>query len=257
MNQRIRQRPWPRLAVETFGLLPAGLAIYALAGWYFGLPGFLSPAPNAIPMAPSTALLFLALGGGVFLCARRPNSERVRQLSIAAAALAILLGLALAVTSAKGVFLDVEHLGLPIEGGPSGIPLGHMSPLTALLFAVSGLSFAASGRPPAAGRWVEAGTRWLASVAVVAGFVLVLMYAWDVTPLYSALLVPPAAPTSAAFLSLGLGLFGLWTLRSAEAKPGHRPTETMFPTYLLAMLTFALGSITIGYLAYHGHVGQY
>src|SRR3990170_2870151 len=153
MSQRIRQRPWPRIAVEAFGLLPAGLAIYALAGWYLGLPGFLSLAPNAIPMAPSTALLFLALGGSVFLRIWRPNAERIRRLSIAAAALAVLLGLALAVTSANGVFLDVEHPGLPIEGRPSGIPLGHMSPLTALLFAVSGLSFAASLLPPPASRW--------------------------------------------------------------------------------------------------------
>ena len=256
MNQRIRQRPWPRLAVEAFGLLPAGLAIYTLAGWYRGLPGFLNPAPNAVPMAPSTALLFLALGGGVFLRAWRPNAERIRRLSIAAAALAILMGLALAVTSANGVFLDIEHPGLSIEGRPTGIPLGHMSPLTALLLAVSGLSLATS-LPSLAGRWVEASTRWLASVAVVAGFVLVLMYAWDVAPLYSVLLVPPAAPTSVAILSLGLGLFGTWTLRSVAAKPEQRPLETMFPTYLLSMLTFAVGSIMIGTLAYRAHVGQY
>ena len=50
-------------ACETL-VVVAGVA--ALGGWATGHPGLLGLRPNYVPMAPNTALAFIALGSGLF-----------------------------------------------------------------------------------------------------------------------------------------------------------------------------------------------
>ena len=69
----LRGGPAFRLAfpVLASGIVVATIGLLALLGWFLGLPLLASFKTDYIPMAPSTAALFLLYGAAVCLCARQ------------------------------------------------------------------------------------------------------------------------------------------------------------------------------------------
>ncbi|ADH84994.1 sensor histidine kinase [Desulfurivibrio alkaliphilus] len=130
------------LAVAFCALAVLGLALLALLGWLAELPRLASFGPGMIPMAPSTALFFL-LCGLALLVLLEPFSTFWRRLLLLPP-LMVLVAFSLLVyfLAAKGVYMRVEHLGLDISGLLNGVPVGHMSPLTAFGFVWLGLVLA-------------------------------------------------------------------------------------------------------------------
>ena len=64
-------------------LLAAGVGLVSLVGWVAGFPLLAAFGPGRVPMAPSTAVLFLVYGVAVFLHARLPRNHAARRLAIA------------------------------------------------------------------------------------------------------------------------------------------------------------------------------
>ena len=248
---------WPRRIAGASGLLVAGLGLFALLGWILNVPAWPSLWSETIPMAPSTALLFLVLGTSVCLRAWVPQADASLRWAVAVGVLATLISLALAVTSSMGIYLKGELLGIRILSAPGEQPLGHMSPMTAILFVAGGLSFLTSLHWPVARRGVAGGAWWLACLLIVGGLILILTYFFGVEQLYSGPIVPPAALTSASFLILGIALLALADLRSRSVAPSSERTEISFGLLLLIFSLLAVGVITIGTLSYRTYAAHY
>ncbi|MEW6094110.1 MAG: PAS domain S-box protein, partial [Chloroflexota bacterium] len=241
------------IITQVCGLLAAGLGIIALLGWIFGLPLLSSFGTNLIPMAPSTASLFALLGVTVFLCSYWPESLFVRISGLGISILGAVFALSLLVLSSWGIYLEAEYLGLPISGSLNDVPVGHMSPVTATLFLLLSLSFLFSLLPASRRLWAWTALG-VAGSGILASYVLILAYSIGLPLLYGGGIIPPALPTSLAFLALGSGLLTrAWTqVRPPEKAAGAlsaRVPYTLLMIFVLLTLSFA----TIGYIYYHNY----
>lgn len=243
--------------VVICGIITAGLGMTALTGWIAGLPLLTTFLPGTIPMAPSTALLFLLYGTGVALFARLPLSRAAYRAALFIGVSGALTGLLLFVLSLTGINSEIEHLGIHISGIVNGVPAGHMSPLTAFCFILAGLAFLAlllpSGR-----QWYSAAAFGFAFLTVLTSASLLFAYFLGVPFLYGGSIIPPALPTSLAFFILGAGLlFSSW---QRAVNDGETPdTANMRAVYVLVLIFvfLAAGIITSGYLYFRAHEKHY
>src|ERR1035441_5964575 len=128
------------------GIVTAALGFLALLGWVLGLPLLASFGVDLMPMAPSTAVLFLLYGAAICLRARLPLSRRAFRISVTAGCLGALVALLLFTLGCLHIRWPVENLGLNGTRTVRGAPVGHMSPVTAFCFLVASVSFLISLR---------------------------------------------------------------------------------------------------------------
>lgn len=240
MDLARRVRP---LLVVLSGLVAAACGTVVLAGWCFRLPGLTDFGSRRVPMAPSTALLFVVLGLATAVAARR---EAPRAAFTWAVLLVTAASAALLVSGLLGYTPSVEHLGLRVEGQVAGLPVGHMSPITAAAFLlVSGGLLAGAGRPGARRRLATA-----LGLVVIAGSGLFLLAYFSGAPLfYGQGLIPPAAPTSAAFLALGAGLVVL-SRRDAPMRDEAARLPPLTAAVLLGLFLVLAGGILLAGLSW-------
>ncbi len=202
-----------------------------LLGWATGRR-FLSAFDDAsIPMAPSTALLFVILGAVAGVAARPGRGRGARIGTSGIAGLAALATLLLLLASVRGTYWAVEHLGLRIEGRVAGWPLGHISPVAAAAFLLVSLALLALQLPPGRGRkraWFAAAA---GLVVLAGGGVFFLAYVVGEPLLYRGSVLPPSAPTSIALVTLGLAV-----VLAARAREPRRDEDVRLPRSAEAML---------------------
>jgi PAS domain S-box-containing protein len=243
---------YQNVLAQACGALATGFGLIALLGWVLKLPLLSSFGSRLIPMAPSTALLFIIMGTAIYFQARLTQQNRAAdRMGLALGALTAFVSLPLLSLSSQGIYLEVERLGLQINGGLNITPLGHMSPVTALSFLLVSLSFlillsSSSGHPRRVmAAWV------LAILVILANYVFVLAYFVGLPLLYAENTIPPALPTSLAFLALGMALLAS---TSAQTKPQDKIKEagsTPVPSAIFLVFIFlALSIVTVGYLYY-------
>lgn len=228
-------------AVATMALGAA-----TLVGWATGRRALTAFDLSSIPMAPSTALLFLVLGGVAAVAARPGRGAGARSAGVVLASLAALGSAVLLVARLRGTYLSIEHVGLRIEGRVSGWPLGHISPVAAAAFFLVSVSLLALQIPPGRGR-----TRgWLATAAglvvLVCGVVFFLAYVVGEPLLYRGPVLPPAVTTSTALVTIGLAV-----VLAARARIPRPDDEVRLPRSAEAMLAglflvFAAGIVLWG-----------
>lgn len=197
--------PSPRLLPALVGGgLAAGLGAWGLGAWAVGRGHVLALGGDYVPMAPLTALLFVAGGAGLMLAAWSPDSRRRRRL------LRLLAGVVAAVAGIVGVELA---LGWDPAWGLWGeqewptvgqIPTGRISPATVVAFVLSAVGLLGWGSE-----------RWRRRVVVPAaggglgfGVVFALGYASGMPLLYGGTTVPMALTTALGFMALNGGM--LW-----------------------------------------------
>jgi diguanylate cyclase (GGDEF)-like protein len=235
---------WEGPALYLLGLisplLAAGVGLVALLGWIAGLPLLSTFATGRVPMAPSTALLFVLFGTAAFRHARMPQSKGARRTSLAIGLSVTAVALLLLVLSSLGISPAAEHLGIPIAGTAGGAVIGHMSPLTASCFAFAGFSFLAQCSSTFGRRWRANAAIALAFLVVMASIVLIIAYLRESPVLYGSGIIPPALPTSLAFLMLGTALLAAavqraWPPETAAAldnstrSMSHSPSNEGWP----------------------------
>src|ERR1051325_10946084 len=179
-----------RVAVIAASLVTLN-SIVVLIGWAAGWSIFLTPSPNFIPMAPTTALAFLALSAALGARMLAPRGSAVRNAGTA---------LGWLVASMAIVNIVVPTLLDQALGGSTGqfgrVPLGVMSPVTAAALVPLALAIAAIGpRPNYAGA--------LAALAAIVGGTVALGYAYGTPLLYGGGTIPVALPTGLSPLLLG------------------------------------------------------
>lgn len=257
---QVEEKPLKELApalAQAFGGITALFGAAALTGWAADIPLLTTFAAGRIPMAPSTALLFLLFGAGAALSARSPFGLTGDRVTLALGAAGLLAALTLFALSLMGVHPRAEHLGMRIAGAVNGAPVGHMSPLTAFCFMLAGVSLllalmASTRRPPRAAAAFAAGF-----AIIVISMSLLLAYFYSAPFLYGSGVIPPALTTSLAFLSLGVALCADAGLRAWPYDP-RKDTQGARATYLLILLFIlsAAGIVTAGHLYFREFARQ-
>ncbi len=174
------------------------LGAAGLLGWMTSARWLTSLNGTSIPMAPSTALAFLLLGGAMTLEARRWSPRLATAVSWLVLAF-----------SCMELAQFLAHLD-----GFLGIPTGRISPLTAagLLLASSGLVFLGPARAHRGAGTAGAG---LAALVCLLAAVVTLGDLFGTPLRYGR----PAIPTALAMGCLGLALAGLIPRNSAPLRP--------------------------------------
>ncbi len=102
-------------------------AVLGLLGYIPGLRLLASWSENFIPMAPTTAVCFILLGGLLALINKNSNSKKSQILPITLSALVTLLGGFGVLEFDTGVNLNIENWLTPEPGKYGEIPVGHIS----------------------------------------------------------------------------------------------------------------------------------
>src|SRR6267378_2535873 len=232
-----------RAAVLAAGVVGAHSGV-VLIGWAVGWSLFLVPSPSFIPMAPTTALAFLALSLALIarLVAPPPPGSALRNAG--------------AVLSWAVATLALVNIALPsvldqVIGGGTGqfgrVRLGVMSPVTAAALVPLAFAIAATGpRPHYAGA--------LATIAAIVGATVALGYGYGTPLLYGGGTIPVALPTGLSLLILGVATVltagpDVWPLdRLVGDHPRARMLRAFLPTtaglvVLIGLLDSRLGGL--------------
>jgi signal transduction histidine kinase len=193
--------------------LVAALGGSALAGWLSGQLVLASGLPVLIPMAPLTALAFIALAIGL-LQLRRTDGGRIPAAIAGTLVFAMGMVRSIALLWTDQVFPDVEAT-LVRDGGLFGsVPLARISPVTAAGLAAAGAAVILLATRPA--RWSADVAGWLGIAVALTGCTVLLGYAYGTPLLYGGTIIPVALPTGAGLALAGIALI---TLAGPDARP--------------------------------------
>ena len=244
-------------ALVTVTIGAFGLATWRLDQWRIATFG-----SGYIPMAPLTAALFVVLGLAVYARIRREDSAAVRSgAAIVAVVTAVIAGLSL--LQAWGAFpLPWDDWMVSPLARAGALPVGRVSPLTAIVFLFSALALLAGSRRlerhPVA--------RWISPAAAVMGIaialVVILSYAAGAPVLYGGPSVPMALLTAIAFVFLDSGLLAFGTegellldRRDEASVPGERRGgRTADPALLALGVLAAISIVLVGFYFLRGKV---
>ena len=201
------------------GAVAAALGGLAIVGWAFGLTVLTDLGSRRIPMAPSTALLFVLYGFSL-AAAAPPAGDRARRAAVVVGTVGGAIAATLLVFGLLGIRSHAEHLGFEIGGERSGFPVGYMSPLTAAGFLLASISLLATCVAEEARGWRRRLASLAAALLVAGGGIFVMAYSAGEPLFYGGTFIPPAATTSAAFIALGTGSYFL--SRPRERRQGER-----------------------------------
>ena len=241
---------------KASGAFAAILGFVGLAGWILELPVLVSLRHGWIPMAPSTALLFVLCGTAMFFSARVPLSRAAHWTGVAVGAAVAVIGLLLFFLSYLGIRLEAEHLGFAISGTVGEAPIGHMSTATALCFLLAGLSLVATltSSPNRQGQAIAG--FWLAGLMVFASVVFLLAYLFSTPLLYGGKHIPPALTTSLGLAALGAALLALARSRSPDQQIDVE-TLRASRSFVLVFLLMTIGLATAGGVYFRSQVKQH
>ncbi len=201
--------------------LAAAMAVAGAAGYIPGL-GLLGSLGNSyIPMAPSTSLGLFIVAGLAFRSGlvRWAGRRRAVDLALLPFGLAVLLFSAAKIASAAvGWDLTPESRLFAGIGSIGRIPIGLMSPATAVLMLLSGLGalllvLSSAREPEAAGARVQVASA-LGTLVILSGLTFIFGYLLGTPLMYAAETIPMAATTALAFLALGVAIIAAAGSRS-------------------------------------------
>jgi len=226
----------------TFGAV--GAAIIAGAGLLGYVPGLRllgSLRQDYIPMAPSTASCFLLLGAVLWRHAKRSWHGAGFYGVAVLVILATLFSLLDVVGAVVGIDLNYEDRLTAGMGTLEGIPIGRMSPVTGATFFLAGLStltLLVRSRVPGSVRWPGDWSATLGVLTALVGTTVLLAYLYGTPLMYGSTIIPMAATTAIAFLSLGLAL-------TAAAGPASFPLCLVIGDSTAAQLSRVFLPVTV------------
>jgi hypothetical protein len=196
-----------RVISQACALSTVGLGLIAIIGWVTNLWMLHSIRSDYIPMAPVTALSFIFIGSSLFINARWRLSRIGIYIVTVLSFLVTLIALIIIIQFLTGLDFGLEQMFSKTSKTIRGIPMGRMSPITALSFLLSGLSqlfllhIPQTLRP---GRYLVVG---MSAGVLIIGLAILTSYLFEAPLLYGGAVIPVALPTAIAFVLLGSGLF--------------------------------------------------
>src|ERR1035437_1530468 len=218
--------------IQVCGLLAVFLGCSAIIGWIFDITQLASFDSSKIPMALSSAVLFVACGFIIFFHNRLPPSRIVSWVGIAFSSVEVLFALLLLYLSLNGIRPDAEHLGIKMNVVVDGLIVGHMSPITAFCFVLVGLSVLIMLTKTVQKKQIKTSLIFAALVILIS-IIFLLSYLFGAPLLYGGSFIPPALTTSIAFLFLGIALLLMSGIKVWSYEKLSDALNTRY-TYILA-----------------------
>jgi signal transduction histidine kinase len=210
-----------------------------MLSWVFGNWRIGALGDDYVPMAPVTALMLILLSGGLVVYRRWPASRAARRFALFALASIGGLGLLIWAQRLIGIQTSVERWLTPATYTAGGVPVGLMSPLTALTILLAALAFLLELPPFSHHR----PSRWMAPTlalgALVVSLAVLLSYLAGLPILYGVRAIPMALPTAASLFLLSCGIL---TATGSIESVATRPRSSALGRWgLLLSLVVALG----------------
>ncbi len=225
-----------RLLVGLCAGATAALAVAGIAGWLLDVPTLTTFGPVFFPIAPATALAFLALatplGASVIV---RPG----RRLSALATAAAAVVAVLLAHSTVRAV--QAYRSARPITAaGWAAARRGLMSPVTAVLLILACAALLLVIVPAARLRRAHEAAAAVAALVLAGGVIVSSGYWLGVPILYGGPVAPVALPTSLAFMTLALGLLSAVGSTAVAAEGRLPPLITLVLGVVVSFAIFGL-----------------
>lgn len=182
------------------------IGIMTLLGWALDLHLLASIRSNYIPMAPNTAAAFVALGITLLVFIRCFANRILRWCARVSTVSVLLLCSSTLVQYLADSDLGIDRLLFVTTKTLGRIPVGFMSPITAVSFLLSGFSLLLALSSPAQGKYLKGIASGFATVVIFIGSIVILGYLYRTPLLYGGTIIPMALTTAAAFVFLGIGL---------------------------------------------------
>ncbi|MBE7484650.1 MAG: response regulator [Polyangiaceae bacterium] len=210
--------------------LSLGLTCSALVGWLGGRPELAALGTSTVPMAPNTALAFIATAGALLLRAR--GHVLLARVAVSGVAL---LAVFTVLERALSLGLEVDRWLMSTDATLRGVPLGVMSTYTALAFAPLSVALIL----PWERRTSRQAASTLATASAMLGAVFLLGYAYRAPLFEGTAEIPMAISTASAFVLLALGVIAVtgadtWPLRPLIAHSVEGLLLRAFAPVLLA-----------------------
>ncbi|MFA6223676.1 MAG: PAS domain S-box protein [Desulfomonilaceae bacterium] len=177
-----------------------GIGFLGMLGWLLGQRNLTSFGPDFIPMAPSTAMSFILLGGSILSSVQRSSRKSNRIFGTTAL---LVVGsfclLEIAQFFGVGASFDIEGTLLPNLGAFGHVLAGRMSPITAVCFVFAS---GASGLLTPSGSYrdlARSAASIIGWILAVANIMFVLGYLYGAPLLYGGTIIPVALSTALAF----------------------------------------------------------
>jgi PAS domain S-box-containing protein len=239
------------------GIVTAGMGFLTLLGWVLKLPLLASFGAGLVPMAPSTAVLFLLYGAAICLRARPPLSQRAFRFSVAMVGLGTMVALLLFMLGCLNIHWEIEHIGLNIIYTAGKTLIGHMSPVTAFGFLLASLSFLASLSMSATRPWRTVLALGAASLLAGTSFIFLLAYIYGMPFLYGATILPPALNSVLTFVILGFALLALAGRTTGLVGGMHGDGSRTTLAFALIFVLLAGGIVAVGFRYYRNYERQF
>jgi len=191
---------------QAGGLTGAGLGLVSLVGWPLDYLLLVPAGSEAVPMAPSTALMLVVFGVTIFARLAGPDEGTRRSLGLTASATTLVVAATLLALSLAGIQSTIEHLGLLSGRSAGGVAVGHMSPLAAGCFVLLAASFLCVTAPRSPSPHLVGASFWIAVLVVFGASLVAVGYVFGAPLLYGTHFVPMSLAASLAFMAIGLGL---------------------------------------------------
>ena len=226
-----------------------GMAALVLWSWAAGVSDLLSFDPRQIPMAPSTALLFLVLTSSLLVWLQRSLFQSALAYTYGAAGLAALAGLLALLRPSLGWGSPLEQWLAQGAVQAGAVPVGQMSPMTGALLVALAAALLLSVPPLNRRRGARWGAGLVSGMLLAASAGVAVSYGAGSPWLFGGALIPPSLPSTLAFLLLGLALLALPPPATASA-PERRPTLVHLPWLLALLLMVLFGTTSAIYLRF-------
>ncbi|OGR22131.1 MAG: hypothetical protein A2277_12740 [Desulfobacterales bacterium RIFOXYA12_FULL_46_15] len=226
------------------------VAVMGLMGYLPGLGLLGSIKEDYIPMAPSTAVSFIAIGCILLFLNAKPLSGKKSAVSLIVILIVSLFGILDVIGYYTGTDLNFEDTFVPVTSELNGVAVGRMSPATGALFFLSGIVIIAlfpEQRPADHKKLIEYIGGGLNSLILMTGFVFCLAYIYGSPLLYGyKSIIPMALTTALGFMLLSISIL----LSQKDAFPLKLLTDTSTQSYLFRfMLPLAILSVISGGIA--------
>ncbi len=251
--------PSYRVSALVASIVAASLGGFGLGSWLLGQWRLSALSDDFIPMAPVTAVLFIALGLSNGVRLRNPSGRPLCWASVFAAVASALVSVAELMRTKWAFPLPWDILSFGVDSHYGVMTVGRMAPLTAACFLLVALEVIAQCPPLVRPFWFRlAGAAANVAVLLISALVL-LAYAASSPFGYEADSIPMALSTALAFLALGLALLvtdrggELWRIWLDTGLPDEDPAHpsrffTTRVTFSLFTLLVAIGAACLVYL---------
>ncbi|MDI1336570.1 MAG: PAS domain S-box protein [Lacunisphaera sp.] len=247
----------PVVLARLAALTAASAGAFSLVTWSAGEWRLAALGANYVPMAPLTALLFVLLGLAFSARLQWPDSRLAHRVCSASAVLTGIVGGLVPVQLRWEFGLPWDHWFVGVTATVGTIPVGRMSPLTALVFLLTAAALFGQSPRGAAHPAIRRCVYLLAGAGLAVCCIVAVAYVIGTPLLYDGSTVPMALLTALAFMALNAGvlLAGqvdklLQEWREFDISPDSSAETRGFARQLIFSLLVIGGLITLVGLLY-------